>query len=75
MASFQELEMITDNQMTDYIFDDLSAEESQVVESYLLNDEDAFSTSLEMLLLVIEKGFTKPDLLVFLQTARAVEFN
>ena len=67
MNNYSKPKAISDRQMADYIFDDLDAEESRLVESYLMENEKAYSTSLELMLMVLEKKLSKVDLLAFLR--------
>ena len=70
MQNCHKLDTLSDVQMTDYIFDDLDPEQNKLVESYLLEDEQAYSFSLELILLVIKQGFSKIDLLAFLKSSK-----
>ena len=73
MKKYKNAGEITDSQLADYIFDDLSKEEKDSLENHLMKDDSAYSTSLELLLLTLEKGFSKVDLLAFLRKAKQVK--
>lgn len=75
MANLSKIEFLSDCQMTDYVFSDLDAEQDKLVEAYLRENEKAFALSLELLLLVLEKGYSKEELLNFLRNLREVDLE